>query len=452
MAKPAVVFLDDGPWRIATWDNDRLDVSLIESCADDTFEKRVADLCASCRQQGLWGESVLLALPSTWCAAASIPTDNLPRKDRRNAMAYRLEEMLPVAAEQFAADFVLNGKEALGVCVFLDKIKPITDAIESSGIYINAIIPTAMLLAQDYVYGNQAPPCDVLVWRHDGWCDTVMLDELCKQPISWSMLPDEPKFLTLHLNLLAVRGREVRGVAMIGGDAGASAAEPEMMHIHDNMNVCTDDPFHRATRCAGRILADQIMPWVNLKGNQLGASGRAQLIRKPFKAAMVAMVLLLMCLNAAFLWRAQQYKSLSDQFHAQERTLYTDLYPGQTPPLAISMRLEGEYKKISGMRGKSDSLPPPPATLSLLHAVLDQLPEDIRFRIMEIRIEDDSVYLDGQARSHGDVGSIAKALVSGSGGALNVETRHTEQLSGEQGVGFVIVVTLTSAAPRVTLK
>jgi hypothetical protein len=88
--------------------------------------------------------------------------------------------------------------------------------------------------------------------------------------------------------------------------------------------------------------------------------------------------------------------------------------------------------------------------MTLLHRVLNQLPDNTRFRVMELRIEDDGVYIDGQARSHGEVGLIAKALAAGN--TLTVETRHTEQLAGEKGVGFVIVASPRSAPAKVTMK
>ena len=52
------------------------------------------------------GESVLLAIPSAWCLCDPVATTGLPARNRRQAMAYRLEEKLPVAAEEVVADFI----------------------------------------------------------------------------------------------------------------------------------------------------------------------------------------------------------------------------------------------------------------------------------------------------------------------------------------------------------
>ena len=44
------------------------------------------------------GEAVAVAVGTGWCLAAGIENDGLPRKDRRQAMVYRFEDKLPVAA------------------------------------------------------------------------------------------------------------------------------------------------------------------------------------------------------------------------------------------------------------------------------------------------------------------------------------------------------------------
>jgi len=450
MSKTAVVFLGDGDWRIATYESDEPVVSVVAPGAGTELEETIDSLYEAIHQADCADAPVLLAVPATWCAAASISTDSLPRRDRLSAMAYRLEEKLPLATEEFSAGFISGKDHALGICVILDKVLPITQALEARGLYIHAIIPTTTLLAQELIYQGHSIEADVLLWHHDGWYDTVTLDEARQQPDSWCLLPDDPTAVKRHLNLRVIGGRETRGVLLIGDEADASSKSPDGVHVHSNTTLIREDPLQSAARFAKRIISGQSEPWVDLKSSDLGALGKTRFIQKPLKAALFAGVIMLICLNGAIFWRTQQYGNLSDSYLEQERSLFAELYPGQTPPLAINNRLAGEYKKISGMRGASDTMPPPPATLTLLYQVLDQMPGNVRYRVLEMRIEEDHVYIDGQARTHNDVGILVDAM--GASRTLNVENRHTERLTGEKGVSFVIVVSPNNTPIRVTLK
>src|SRR4051794_32333241 len=72
--------------------------------AEELAAQIVPRVVQSLRTSGWRDESVLLALPSNWCLAAQIDAAGLPRGDR-SAMLFRLEEKLPLAAEQVVADF-----------------------------------------------------------------------------------------------------------------------------------------------------------------------------------------------------------------------------------------------------------------------------------------------------------------------------------------------------------
>lgn len=446
-----VILPDDGPWRLARVCGDQSSISIIESDDDKGADAYAGKTYQAMTGFGYTGGPVLLAVPSHWCAAAPISTDALPRKDRHAAMAYRLEEKLPMAAEQFAAGFIINGAEALGICVKLDKARPIVEQLEAHGVFIHSVIPAAVLATQHSF--RQDPTCtaDIRIWTNGDWSDIFILDPKSRLPIAWSTLPNDPSGLTLQLNMLAIHGREQINVIVAGEEASevkhAIADSPVVndVIIHDeDMSTC-------ATAGAELILNDRLEPWVDFNDVALGTTGRLQRILLPLKASMIAAVLMLICLNTAILWRAHNYKQIADRDISQQRTLFTDLFPNQKTPITIDKRLASEYKKISGTRGSSQALPLPPTTLTLLHHVLNRLPGDVRFRLIEIRIEDDSVYLDGQARSHGDVGSIARALGSNDA-TLIVETRHTEQLSNGSGVSFVIVASPATHNNQVTMR
>src|SRR5687768_5808645 len=108
MASTAFTIFAGPPWRVAaaqpSGDVQFHDIELPSTTTPDQTAEAVAVALGSLGHRA--GNEVLLALPSDWCLSAGIEISDLPKKDRRHAMLYRLEEKLPLAAEEFTADFV----------------------------------------------------------------------------------------------------------------------------------------------------------------------------------------------------------------------------------------------------------------------------------------------------------------------------------------------------------
>ena len=79
-----------------------------------------------------------------------------------------------------------------------------------------------------------------------------------------------------------------------------------------------------------------------------------------------------------------------------------------------------------------------------LRDLLTRLPADVRYRVLEIRLDQGRFTLEGQVNSHGDADAIAAGLrEGGKGRAFSVELPRTEQpadAAGEAGkaVSFTI--------------
>jgi hypothetical protein len=82
-------------------------------------------------------------------------------------------------------------------------------------------------------------------------------------------------------------------------------------------------------------------------------------------------------------------------------------------------------------------------TASLVGA-LAALPTDVRFRLLEIRFDEEQAYLAGEVRRHGDVDRLASALRAH---GFEVASPRTEQLA-EEGVGFALSLVATPIPAR----
>jgi hypothetical protein len=82
---------------------------------------------------------------------------------------------------------------------------------------------------------------------------------------------------------------------------------------------------------------------------------------------------------------------------------------------------------MSAQRENTTDLPRRESALIPLLNILRSLPKNVRYRFPEIRIEQNTIRLDGQLQVHGDAELVATALEDG---GFAVETPGTQQTGG----------------------
>jgi type II secretory pathway component PulL len=134
----------------------------------------------------------------------------------------------------------------------------------------------------------------------------------------------------------------------------------------------------------------------------------------------------------AFLWvRIHHWETQTQQYDLQQRSLFTEVFPQRTIPVAVRPHLESELKRRQGLSGQQ-AMPTIGVTLDTVTRVLTALPGDLRFRIQSIRADDKTIDLDGQARSHTDAEQIANAVRAA---GIELDPLRSENLA-QQGVTF----------------
>ena len=143
-----VIFAQDPPrlGQIHGDDRQLVLMALIDQTSAD-ISRWAEMIAAALKERGYGGGGVMLAIPSQWCMCAAIPIADLPKRNRRQLMIYRLEEQLPVAAEELVIDFSLAGEQALGVCADVARLRPWVDSLESQGVAVHSVVPVALLAA-----------------------------------------------------------------------------------------------------------------------------------------------------------------------------------------------------------------------------------------------------------------------------------------------------------------
>jgi hypothetical protein len=379
----------------------------------------------------------LLVLPSSACASATLRTADLLRGNRRQSMLFRLEEFMPFEAEVMAADFIEHPTSALGIAMDTRQWRPWVDALNEVGIHLSGIIPLSALILQSLSKPNALTDVDLLALSGESGVDLLQLHQ--GQCSHWYWCPRDTDILRTHLLRLAwPPGDHPLGLLTIPASSSGPALETgSIPGVTPRTLPETVSSWELAIAAARSIVLQGQTPLVDLRRGPLAPRRwqRWEPLQKPLVAAAAALIMLGVSLAGAAWWRAQAYQAWIGQLQDQQAAVFQDTFPGQTPPTAVLARFQSEARRLRGTAGADQSLPRRSNAVVGLHQVLSTLPANLRFRVLELRIDRDRVYLEGQARSHGDAETIAAALNRSP--QLAIEPARTDNLT-DQGVSFTL--------------
>ncbi len=435
--------------------------------------QRASLAAALLEKNGYSGQPLTLSIPSTWCMAAAISTEGLPRSGatRRQAMVFRLEEQLPVAAEDMVADFIQRrttpGQQTLGVAVLTQRLLPLVNALEAHQVRVGTICPTALYCLQTLVDApspDQDPGQDqILVLSEPEYFDVLHCRE--GQLVAWHVASDistdergatpqhsdpTPNLTSDLLRLLRSHVLHCRSqplLTLFGGDttlAERISADLGLPVKHDE-GWSTDNAVAAAVKRMDTSNDHSAMV-VNLRRDALDSGDALRHIRTPLKALVSTSLLLGLVLIAAMGWRSYRYDQHARNQIEHQQQIFLTLYPGQGVPINVRIHLESELRRLRGISGGGGGggLPMRDSALVCFYEALRRLPTDLRYQLLELRFDGAEVYFEGLARSHGDATQIAGAMRRQNGFA--VDAPRSEQLK-DGSVAFTLVGRLQPVAP-----
>lgn len=441
MTKTAfTLFVSDQTWRIGLAADEPAVLDVPPSEASDPASQAKA-AAALLREKGYSGEGLIVAVPSAWSLCASIPTDGLPRRNRREAMLFRLEEKLPAAAEDMVADFVVHPNHALGVCLLLEKIELLVTELETAGIAVEAICPASLLALQEFLStGRNQEPCAFL-WGHEGQVELFFLSQ--GRPVAWFLVADDLEALKvpIALRLLKTTG-PLRALAVGLGESLARELA-DMADIELTLGPSLSLPV-AATSAAKALGHGHRQAWVNLRRDRLAVKDPARQIRRPLQVAFLAAAVFLASLAAATFYRAQSYRRMALKADARAMDIFRETIPNQPAPMDIRPRMESEARKVQAVSGQGSQIPRQPSALLVLREALRRLPDDVRFRLLDIRVQGEGLTLEGATRSHALADRLAGSLRTQNG--FTVEPPRTKARA-DGGVDFTLRASVPAANP-----
>jgi type II secretion system protein L len=430
---PVVLLLDDNRCRIGIettpgayeWS----EASVTESGSDDTARQTAKAL----KSLHYSGHPLVLGIPSSWCLASTVTTDELPRqkKLRHQTLIYRLEEQLPLAAEDFVAAFPASARpdaEILAVAAPIEKLSTWVHAFENAGVAIGPICPATFLTLQSH--NADHPKSDSWdLWLIDDKVESVNLRE--GFPVRWNILEASSEVIKRHRMLLFMQRLPCESSTCVNFSDQLQkelAQEGTPKFINAGVDDCAAD-------AAARILNGKLAPWINLRQDALAASDRFRMIRRPLNMLIAASIFLTISTIGSLVWTSYRYTNYAGEIENQQAAIFQKLYPNAALPLGVRARLQSESTRLRALNGQSD-LPRPNSALATLYEVLRRLPSETKYRILDMRVGPEDFAIQGQCTSHGDADVIASGLRRQKG--FTVEPTRTELLPGGQ-IGFALV-------------
>ena len=392
--------------------------------------------------EGYESHPVLLAPRSADVLAVSLPGTSAPENLSRTATLYELEEFLPLPIEEWTADLFQESSLRFAGAVQTNRYQSFLDELAAHDVFIHAIVPLALLTAQFFAERPEATQgLRALLWTHqadspfhDGQVE-VFLFTPEGNPLSWQRTEETSKAVRLIIESeIQLRRMPVSAIALGCSEDFRNALQdiPQFSFAANQLPEPEEEELLQLSIAsqAAAVLTHRKKAWWDFARDALAMRGTEQILRKSIRLALWGLVLFLLALCITFSVRGVRYHLTSAENFQKQAEVFREALPDQNITTGFRNRLESEHKKLAAQRGQVSEIPKPKNILVPLLTLLEALPQSIRYRFPEIRIEQTGIRLDGQLQVHGDAEKLATALEEG---GFLVEPPSTQQ-TGNSGV------------------
>jgi hypothetical protein len=390
-------------------------------------------------QLGYKGGGVCLGVSSAETFVASIDCGNVPRSrsEKRQTLLFRLEEHLPIDAEEMTADFLpAAGGTALGVAVESAALARLVGQLSEAGIETAAICPTPLLALWESLREGQNVDVEYFLLATSSHVDVIRIAD--GRPRAWhTTAPDVEEIVrAIKAEMLAHPGQSPSPVTAVIGTLPAGpmtdvcSAAGLACRIMEGQSIAD-----LAARGAAHLLEGEDAGWVDLRRDNLGHENPWGRLALPIKVALLAAIVTLVAVSASAHLRAFRYETVVDQALGEEAALHQKVFPNTRTPIDVQSRFTSESRRLEGLRGSAGSIPEPFSALDAFNQVVGSMPESLRVRIVDIRVDPSGILLEGQARSHADAEKLAQAVRAT--GQFTCDPPRSEQLV-KGGVAFTL--------------
>ncbi|WP_010583127.1 hypothetical protein [Schlesneria paludicola] len=435
MANAVVILLKSTCWQIARFTTRGIEASPSAELDWSQPQDEANRIYEGLNAGATGAHRVLIALDSPLCLSAAFPLPSQRQSRNHQAVSYLLEPHLPWSAEEVVVDFESSKAEAFAVAVFHDPIQLLIRKLEELGVLVESISPLARLaLDWDLEHLAIREARFFVLQSNEDSVELWMIDR--RRPVLWRHVPQPPASVIQELQVVALNEciplpLILRG---IGAELSSEIRELPDFVVVDNSDDASASVLDSAVRRAVAILSGAERAKIEFRRGTLVHPQRNRFIGRSLGLLQASVICLLVAIGVRVFQLGEEFNHQRIEAGDQQAEVFRSLFPGTPIPVGVKTRIEGEYAKLRGMRGDIVELPHNTSSIRLVERLLRSLPKDMRFRVLEIRIEQDRLYVVGQVREHADADRIADELRKVN---LVVEAPSTHRLP-QKGVEFRI--------------
>ncbi len=423
-------------WRVSRINGTGIESQTVPLGPEESVADVLPAVVESLRQLGYDRQECLLSVSGSRVFTAAIDLLNLPRRNRRPAMIYRLEDQLPLEAERLTVDFLSESKgRCLAVAAETQPLKDIVDRLTENGIEISCICPRSLLVLRYLIQADCNPGQYLLVV--DG--EQADLLRTCGPTVTawYTVTPSSDEIIqaaSADLLISPVDDGGQPAIHVAGELPAAAASEITATTGLPVVTLQTELPERCADLGAAMVLSADGNRSINLRRDGLAPTNLLKRVLGHLRVASILVLTLLAVAAGSAYWRSVQYAEVADELERCQTTVYQKAYPsGQVPPV-IRSRLQSELMRFSAVSGENLNVDLQRDSLDVLRLISENLPKQDRYRLTSLRISASDILLEGQATSHTTAERIAQAMRSG---GLEFNPPTTERLP-KNIVGFTL--------------
>ena len=375
---------------------------------------------------------ISVLLDASLCVSALYKMDSAGQARKREAVLYRIEEHLPLATEDIVADFVRRGSEVFAVAVASNALEPVLKELQQRRLVIELVTPLAVLAWQRHFNANSVAGPSAAAWiNHDNagqlvlfegrlptrWVKFGSVSELCRQLAFERLFSPGP----LPLSIYCPPGHQIELNAI-------SSLAQASFHTGEDMTLPSF-----AIGMLDAIRSGRSEPMLDFSQRMAGTARKGR-GRFSFEVTLlqVGALLFLASMLLSNLIVTSKYRAAVDKVISAQEDVWRESFPDSRLPRGIGPRLQSELAKMSGVRGTLENSVPDQSVLPPVVSVVQSIPKDMRFRLLDLRIEDQKLDLTGEVRDFADADQIATEIRRVGFMVMAPTTRRL----AEQGVGL----------------
>ncbi len=434
-ARSYFIAVDGLTWHVCSCNSGQVQSVAISLTEPVDLTAAAQESVKALRQWGWRAQAICLGLSSQMIYATPIDCTQLPRKGRRQAMHYQLEEQLPIDSERLTADYISNDAGlALAVAVETQRVAEIVAALAAAGVHVGSIRSSALLAA--WQVRQTAQDADMILVA--GEQDWDVLSFSADGPHSWDTASANPANIVRAVQaqmLLTPRPSPLKALLLGAGDEETCGVIEQDVPLHW-LHAPASTVIELAANGARAALTGKNGGWAEFCRGSL-AGGLSGETGKLLKASAVLAAVVLIALTAGLVWRGLRYQGLAQQLRHEQAQAFSAVHPDVPVPRSIRSHLASEVARLDAISG-GQALPKQASALENLRLLAQAMPPDLRLKVSELFLGPTALTIKGQAHQHSDPEVLSQALHCL---GYTVEAPQTDSAAG------VVTFTLTGKPP-----